>query len=128
MLIIEINKIDAFNAVGGRTYYDSNKKCYICDSSDTSWQARETRDCIILETLFGKVAVLPVGMSQICSCNFEENLKVGDEVKKGDPLGYFLFGGSDIVVIFEKNVELKLIGKINEHILMGENYAELKLK
>lgn len=126
--IIEMNKIDAFNAVGGRTYYDSNKKCYICDSSDTSWQARETRDCIILETHFGKVAVLPVGMSQICSCNFEENLKVGDEVKKGDPLGYFLFGGSDIVVIFEKNVELKLIGKINEHILMGENYAELKLK
>ena len=126
--ILEMSKIDAFNAVGGETVFDKDSGHYICVCGDTSWQSRETRDCIVLDTAYGKVAVLPVGMSQICSCNFEEDLKVGDEVKKGDPLGYFLFGGSDIVMLFEKDVEFTLVAKPNKHILMGEDYAELKLK
>ena len=126
--ILEMHKIDAFNAVGGRTLFDKESGKYICDCGDTSWQARETRDLVVLDTDYGKVAVLPVGMSQICSCNFEDHLKVGDKVKKGDPLGYFLFGGSDIVMMFEKNVEFTLLAKSGEHIFMGENYADLRLK
>ena len=126
--ILDMYKIDAFNAVGGHTYFDKETKRYICDCNDTSWQARETRDCVILDTEFGIVACLPIGMSQICSCNFEDNLKVGDKVKKGDPLGYFLFGGSDFVMLFERKVEFNFLGKVGEHILMGENYATLKLK
>ena len=126
--IAEMTKIDAFNAVGGRTYFDKETGKYVCDCADTSWQARETRDCVVLDTEYGKVAVLPVGMSQICSCNFEDYLKVGDKVKKGDPLGYFLFGGSDIVMMFEKKVEYTQIHKDGEHIFMGEDYADLKLK
>ena len=76
----------------------------------------------MVKLIYSGYKVLLVHFDNCCT------ISIGDEVKKGDPLGYFLFGGSDIVVIFEKNVELKLIGKINEHILMGENYAELKLK
>ena len=124
--IVEMKKIKGVNAVGGHTSYDPITKLYTLDCDDTSWQMIETRDSIILDTDFGKVAVLPIGMSQICSCNFEENLKVGDEVHKGDPLGYFLFGGSDIVMLFEKDVEFTPLFKNNEHILMGENYARLK--
>ena len=126
--ILQMYKIKAFNAVGGHTIFDPELKRYVLLCSDSSWQARETRDCVILDTAYGKVAVLPIGMSQICSCNFEENLKVGDEVRKGDPLGYFLFGGSDIVMLFEEKVEVTPIAKAGEHILMGENYADLKLK
>lgn len=124
--IVEMKKIKGVNAVGGHTTYNPETKLYSLDCNDTSWQIIETRDLIILDTKFGKVAILPIGMSQICSCNFEENLKVGDVVHKGDPLGYFLFGGSDIVMIFEKDVEFLPLFESNKHMLMGENYARLK--
>lgn len=124
--IVEMKKIKGANAVGGHTTFDSKTNLYELDCNDTSWQIIETRDSIILETEFGYVAILPIGMSQICSCNFEDNLKIGDYVHKGDPLGYFLFGGSDIVMLFEKNVEFTPLFENNKHILMGENYARLK--
>lgn len=124
--ILEMKKIKGVNAVGGHTTYNKEKQLYQLNCHDTSWQIIETRDSIILDTEYGVVAILPIGMSQICSCNFEENLKVGDEVKKGDPLGYFLFGGSDIVMLFQKDIEFTPLFKTREHMLMGENYAHLK--
>ena len=123
-----MKKIKGVNAVGGYTTYNPETKLYTLNCHDTSWQIIETRDSIVLETEFGYVAILPIGMSQICSCNFEENLIIGDYVEKGDPLGYFLFGGSDIVMLFEKDVEFIPLFKKGEHIFMGENYAHLVLK
>lgn len=80
----------------------------------------------------GAAAILPIGMSQVCSCNWEKGLKKGKYVAKGDPMGYFLFGGSDIVMIFQSshqvNSLLKRQGNSFSHILMGEPYCELKLK
>ena len=57
-------------------------------------------------------------------------IAVGDTVKKGDPLGYFLFGGSDYMMIFEKGVKLditipKTDGEYYDHVLMGEKYGKL---
>jgi phosphatidylserine decarboxylase len=75
-------------------------------------------------------------MSQVSSVNFEANLytkmKTGTEVKKGEMLGYFLFGGSDFVMLFQKNVDFKLnVPKISKddykHVLMGEEYGRLTL-
>ena len=126
--IVEMKKIKGVNAVGGYTSYDPNLKLYVLDCDDTSWQIIETRDSVILDTEYGLVAILPIGMSQICSCNFEPNLKVGDKVHKGDPLGYFLFGGSDIVMLFEKGIEFTPLFTPKKHLLMGENYANLKRK
>ena len=92
----------------------------------------ETRDCVVLDTEeYGLVAVLPIGMSQICSCNWEKDLAVGSVVQKGDPMGYFLFGGSDIVMVFQSCVDVSLLcppeetGDAFKHVLMGEPYAEL---
>lgn len=126
--IVEMKKIKGVNAVGGHASYDFGTKLYSLDCNDTSWQIIETRDSIILDTKFGLVAILPIGMSQICSCNFEKNLKIGDYVQKGDPLGYFLFGGSDIVMLFEKDVKFIPMFKKGEHMLVCENYAHLILK
>jgi len=47
------------------------------------------------------VAVVPVGMGQVSSVNFLDHIKPGVQVTKGDELGYFLFGGSDCVMLFE---------------------------
>lgn len=123
--IVEMKKIKGVNAVGGHTTYNPETKLYTLDCNDTSWQIIETRDSIVLDTEFGYVAILPIGMSQICSCNFEDNLKVGDVVHKGDPLGYFLFGGSDIVMLFQKDVEFIPCFEKDKHMLMGQNYATL---
>ena len=131
--IKELRKIKAINGIGGIVYWDPEKKRYILEDNIPGWQMIETRDCVIIDTeKFGLVAVLPIGMSQICSCNWEENLKVGTKVEKGDPMGYFLFGGSDIVIVFQSGVKADLVcpedesGDGYKHILMGEPYIELK--
>ena len=93
----------------------------------------ETRALVVLETeKYGLVAVLPIGMSQVSSVQLEDSVKVGANVKKGDPLGCFLFGGSDIVMHFQKSVEFELTvpekeGRY-EHRLMGEEYGRLKVR
>ena len=100
-------------------------------STNPNWESIETRQYIIIDNpTFGKIALVPVGMSQISSVNFEKNLKVGDTVKKGDPLGYFLFGGSDYMMILEKGVKLditipKTDGEYYDYVLMGEKYGKL---
>ena len=129
--IKEVFKIKGTNGAGGITVWDPEKYRYVLLDQDPGWQMIETRDCVILDTEeYGIVAVLPIGMSQICSCNFEDTVKVGAKVKKGDPMGYFLFGGSDIVMLFQKGTEAEFLppeeGSGYAHILMGEPYMNLK--
>ena len=58
-------------------------------------------------------------------------LEVGKRVEKGDPMGYFLVGGSDIVMVFQSGVNVDMRAPAAEgtdgyqHVLMGEAYAEL---
>lgn len=52
----------------------------------------------------GKVAILPIGMAQVSSVVL--SVKEGDELKKGDGILYFQFGGSDIVLCFEKKANV----------------------
>ena len=70
------------------------------------------------------MAILPIGMSQVCSCNWEDGVQPGAVVAAGDPMGYFLFGGSDVVMVFQRGVTLELV--TTEHILMGEPYADVR--
>ena len=128
--IVELRKIPATNAAGGITEWDAARERYVLHDTIPGWQMIETRDCVIIDTEeYGLVAVLPIGMSQICSCNWEEGLEVGSVVEKGDPMGYFLFGGSDIVMVFQSCVNVEFLcekeGDGYAHILMGEPYANL---
>ena len=129
--IVEMTKIPALDAVGGITEWSEEQSRYVLLSQVFGWQSIETRDCIILDTEYGLVAILPIAMSQVSSCNFSEGLKVGTYVEKGDELGYFLFGGSDIVMVFQKGVDFEFLVPEDKnggysHILMGEPYANLK--
>ena len=132
--ILEVRKIPATNGAGGITVWDAEKERYILEDAIPGWQMIETRDCVIIDTdEFGLVAMLPIGMSQICSCNWEDTVQVGAHVVKGDPMGYFLFGGSDIVMIFQKSVEVELLCPEDgeggyAHLLMGEPYARLAVR
>ena len=134
--VLEAEIITPSPLVGGIVYWDTKTKSYCLKSNSLSWQAFETRGCVILDTAAGKVALLPIGMGQVSSVNFEPNVKKGLKVKKGDPLGYFLFGGSDFVMIFEEKADFKLTvekggetkgyGNGYQHTMMGEKYGTVK--
>lgn len=130
----EVRIIPSDDAVGGITTWDPKTKKYVLESSTPGWQNIETRGCVIIETKeYGLVALLPIGMSQVSSVNFEKGVKPGATFKKGDMLGYFLFGGSDYVILFQDKVKFKLTvakhkdGTYN-HLLMGEEYGRVTMK
>ncbi|KAK7246788.1 hypothetical protein RIF29_41658 [Crotalaria pallida] len=56
---------------------------------------------IISTAAFGKVAFVAIGATMVGSITFTK--KKGDHVKKGDEFGYFSFGGSTVICLFEKN-------------------------
>jgi phosphatidylserine decarboxylase len=130
----EVRIIQSDDAAGGITTWDAKTKRYILDANTPGWQNIETRGCVIIETKkYGLVALLPIGMSQVSSVNFEDTVKVGNTVRKGDMLGYFLFGGSDFVLLFQSKVDFKLTvpkesNSTYKHILMGEEYGKLRIK
>ncbi|GLJ31936.1 hypothetical protein SUGI_0642840 [Cryptomeria japonica] len=57
--------------------------------------------CIISSQEFGKMAFVAIGATMVGSITFTKN--EGDFLKKGDELGYFLFGGSTVVCVFKKD-------------------------
>ena len=111
--------------------WDEESGSYILNAETPGWQMIETRDCVIMQTEdYGLVALLPIGMSQVSSVNFEDTVKVGATVKKGDALGYFLFGGSDFVIIFQKEANFQITApsgrdETYDHIFMGQEYGIL---
>ncbi|MEE9361382.1 MAG: phosphatidylserine decarboxylase [Cellulophaga sp.] len=70
-------------------------------------------------------------MWPVSSVNFEDNLQVGSKVSKGDMLGYFLFGGSNFITIFQDKAHFVLDAPKKEkndkyqHQLMGERLGSL---
>ena len=108
---------------------------YVFDPSSIGWQTVEERGCVILETdEYGLVALLLIGMAAVGSVNFESNVKPGTQVKKGDMLGYFAFGGSDFIMLFQDKVNFTLDAPKKEgtnyyqHLLVGERLGYLKKK
>lgn len=98
------------------------------DSAD--WQFIQTRGYVNVDTgKYGLVALIPMGMAQVSSVNFEKNVKVGSRHKKGKKLGYFLFGGSDFIMLFQKKAGFKIMVQQAEdmkgykHIFMGVKYG-----
>ena len=121
----ELRKVPGVSAGGGYTLWDNDEKLYYY-VNDLGFQMVETRACAIIQTeKYGLVAMLPVGMSQICSVNWIPELHVGQQLKRGDEMGYFQFGGSDIIMIFQKGINVSIVHDGNLT-LMGQPYANLK--
>lgn len=71
---------------------------------EPGYQWCQTRGLIVIQTeKYGKVAVLPIGMAQVSSVVL--SVQKGQKINKGDEISYFQFGGSDIVLVFEKEVD-----------------------
>ncbi|KAL4904477.1 hypothetical protein BDW74DRAFT_31246 [Aspergillus multicolor] len=65
---------------------------------------RNARDYVIIDSEeFGEVLFVAIGASQVGTVEIHEKWqKPGAEIKKGDELGLFQFGGSSIIVAFQK--------------------------
>ncbi|KAF3806043.1 Phosphatidylserine decarboxylase proenzyme [Colletotrichum gloeosporioides] len=76
---------------------------------NAGYQFLQSRGCIVIHNdLLGYVAVLPVGMAQVSSV--VTLVSEGDDVEKGQPISKFLFGGSDIVLVFQKEARVQILG------------------
>ena len=79
------------------------------DSAETGYEFSQTRGVVTLDTSstgegnLGTVAVIPVGMSHVASVTLTST--PGTRVAKGEEFGYFQFGGSDIIVLFQEGVD-----------------------
>lgn len=131
----EVRIIPGINPSGGTLWWDAERRRYAFDpGSRLGWQSVETRGVVVLDTgEFGLVALLPIGMASVSSVNFEDTVKPGAIVEKGDMLGNFAFGGSDFVMLFQKEVTFTLEAPKGEgnggykHILMGERLGKMEL-
>lgn len=92
---------------------------------DAGYQFLQCRGLIVLETKIGYIAVLPIGMAQVSSVII--TAEVGRELRKGEEISYFQFGGSDIVVVFQAQSNVKITAKFDPvnpvHYKMGEQIA-----
>ena len=124
--------------------WDAKEGKYVPIDS-TGWQFSQTRGFVIVDTgKYGLVALIPMGMAQVSSVNFEKDVLPGTEHKKGDKLGYFLFGGSDFIMLFQKHAGFEITvptmtrivkapgadqGRTvttHDHVLVGEAYGVMK--
>ena len=113
------------NAVGGVVYWDPQKQLYVLSSSSLSWQCCETRGVLLIETDHGMAALIPVGMGQVSSVNFVERIQPGARIEKGDEVGYFLFGGSDCVMLFEEKAGFTLTAPAGGSGSYSDGYAHI---
>jgi phosphatidylserine decarboxylase len=56
--------------------------------------------CLIQTEEFGKVAFVAIGATMVGTITWSK--KEGDHVKKGEEMGYFSFGGSTVICVFQK--------------------------
>ena len=131
--IKEARLIQGINPTGGELWWDKENNRYAFNpTAKIGWQSVETRACVIVETEdYGLVALLPIGMVVVGSVNLEDYVKPGNTVNKGDMLGYFAFGGSDFIMIFQDGVTFNIEapkqedGNSFKHMLMGERLGSL---
>ncbi len=109
-LDVEAMKIDANSHTlrGKRTFNAED---------DTGYQFAQTRGLIVIDSPFGLVAVLPIGMAQVSSVDM--TAEVGKKLHKGDEFCYFQFGGSDHVILFGASVNVNLTAQIGVHYNQG---------
>ncbi|CUA76425.1 phosphatidylserine decarboxylase [Rhizoctonia solani] len=83
-----------------------------------------TRAVFIIEGSkhIGRVAFVAIGMCEVSSCDI--TVKEGTEVKAGEELGMFHFGGSSHVVIFNPEAKIRLLNE--EGIVKIGNHLKVK--
>lgn len=127
--VLDKRIINGISGSGGVVTWDKDREMYAYNNpNELGFQMIETRGVLIIQTdHWGKIAIVPVGMAQVCSVNWSDNAKIGAELKKGDEIGFFLCGGSDVVIIFQDGIEITCLRNTNEELLVGDNLCNIKI-
>ena len=91
---------------------------------DPGYQFLQTRGCIVLETKIGYMAVLPIGMAQV---SIVLTAEVGVNLRKGEEISYFQFGGSDCAIVFQAAANVRITTKLGQAVQMGEQIGTAQL-
>jgi phosphatidylserine decarboxylase len=104
---------------------DGSLNTTVSAPDDAGYQFLQCRGLIVLETKIGYIAVLPIGMAQVSSVIV--TAEIGKELRKGEEISYFQFGGSDIVVVFQAKSNVEITAKFDPvnpvHYNMGRQIA-----
>jgi phosphatidylserine decarboxylase len=96
------------------------------DSTTSGFEFSQNRGVVTVDTSesdcgdVGIVAVIPVGMAHVSSVML--TAVAGRHMAKGEEFGYFQFGGSDIIILFQEGVSLQ-IDTSTEYRLVGTPIA-----
>lgn len=90
--------------------------------NSVGYQFSQARGLVVLDSPVGLVAVLPIGMCQVSSVIL--TAEEGVALRKGEELGYFQFGGSDVVVLFEARCNVCFTAQPDTHYRMGSKIAQ----
>ncbi|KAK1623243.1 phosphatidylserine decarboxylase-domain-containing protein [Colletotrichum phormii] len=87
---------------------------------EAGYQFLQARGCVVIikNSLLGYVAVLPIGMAQVSSVNLKWQpgpdeqypIQPNVNINEGDKISHFEFGGSDIILVFQKDAEVHILG------------------
>lgn len=87
------------------------------------FQFTQTRGVLILETLYGLIALIPVGMCFVSSIILTAD--VGSSLHKGENMGYFQFGASDFIILFSGEMNLMMTAIQENHYDQGMAIAQM---
>lgn len=90
---------------------------------DVGFQFTQTRGLVVIESPVGFVAVLPIGMGHVSSVNVTAD--AGTRLVKGQEFGYFSYGGSDMVILFEEG-KVVFTAEQETHYNQGKQIAVAK--
>lgn len=116
--------------VQGRVFLDvnltSDGEFDAPDSAEGGYEFLQSRGVFVVDTKeeMGLVAAVPIGMAQVSGVDMYTQL-LGKEVEKGDEFGKFMFGGSDIIVLFQKNPDIYLWEKDPAHNPIHFQYGQV---
>jgi phosphatidylserine decarboxylase len=119
-------EIKEVRTIEGRVYMNVIRKADgslgIIDGD--TYQYNQERGLIVIDSPeVGLVAVLPIGMSFVSSVNLTP--EIGAKLQKGDEFGFFMFGGSDIVMLFQSK-RVVIDAKVGTKYLQGQRIGEVR--
>ena len=89
----------------------------------TGYQFVQMRAVVVINSPCGLVACVPVGMGHVSSVVV--TAAVGVTLRKGEEMGYFQFGGSDFVMVFERACNVELTCRADQHYVQGSAIGRL---
>lgn len=96
---------------------EGKERNHLSAQDGTGYQFCQTRGLIVIDSPFGLVACLPMGMAQVSSVTI--TAEEGVTLRKGEELGYFKFGGSDFVLCFERSSNVQITTQPGVHVQQG---------